>query len=104
MEQYFHTAEKASTIELAGFDEKLDRREAILSQIAALEQEQNRIEQEVKLYMKEKERAVSGRYRVTWSNVESTRLDIKRIRQEQPEIYQDYAKVSSSRRFLVRVA
>lgn len=104
LEQYFHTAEKASTIELTGFDEKLDRREEILSQIAALEQEQNRIEQEVKLYMKEKERAVSGRYRVTWSNVESTRLDIKRIRQEQPELYQDYAKVSSSRRFLVRAA
>ena len=102
--QYFHTAEKASTVELTGFDEELDRREEIVAQIAALEQEQKRIEQEVKLYMKEKERAASGRYRVSWSNVESTRLDIKRIRQEQPEIYQDYAKVSSSRRFLVRAA
>lgn len=102
--QYFHTAEKASTIELTGFDEELDRREEILAQIAVLEQEQKRIEQEVKLHMKEKERAVSGRYRISWSNVESTRLDIKRIRQEKPEIYQDYAKVSSSRRFQVKAA
>ena len=102
--QYYHTAEKESMVELTGFDDKLDRREEILAQIAGLEQEQKRIEQEVKLCMKEKERAVSGRYRVSWSNVDSTRLDIKRIRQEQPEIYRDYAKVSSSRRFLVKAA
>ncbi len=104
LEQYFHTAKKESAIALTGFDEKLDRREEILAQIAGLEQEQSRIEQEVKLYMKENERAASGRYRVTWSSVESTRLDIGRIRREKPEVYRDYAKTSSTRRFLVRAA
>lgn len=104
LEQYFHTAEKASTIVLSGFDEKLEKREEILAQIALLEQEQHKIEQEVKLYMKEKECAVSDKYRVSWSNVESTRLDTKRIRQEKPEIYQDYAKVSTVRRFQIKAA
>ena len=51
LEQYFHMAQKAGTIELTGFDEKLCRREEILSQISVLQQEQSRIEQEVKLYM-----------------------------------------------------
>lgn len=104
LEQYFHTSKKASAIELVGFDERLDRREQILSQIGELQQEQNRIEQEIKLYMKENEMASSDRYRVSWSTVESTRLDTKRIKEEKPEFYQDYAKISSSRRFQVKAA
>ena len=104
LEQYFHMAQKAGTIELTGFDEKLCRREEILSQISELQQEQSKIEQEVKLYMQENEFAVSDNYRVSWSNVETTRLDTQRIKQERPEIYRDYAKVSLSRRFQIKAA
>lgn len=102
--QYFHTAREDSTIELVGFDEKLQRRDKILLQISELQQEQNRIEQEVKLYMKDNEFAANDRYRVSWSNVETTRLDTKRIRQEQPEVYRAYAAVSTSRRFQIKAA
>ncbi len=102
--QYFHHAGKGSVMELAGFDEKLGRREEILSQIAELQKEQNRIEQEVKMYMKDSELAASSRYRVSWANVESARLDVKRIRQERPELYEEYALVSASRRFQVKAA
>ncbi|MCH5256760.1 MAG: YqaJ viral recombinase family protein [Lachnospiraceae bacterium] len=104
LEKYFHTSRKASSIELVGFDEKLDRREEILSQIEELQQEQKQIEQEVKLYMKDNELASSSNYRVSWSSVETTRLDAKRIREEKPELYQNYAKVSSSRRFQIKAA
>ncbi|MDD3416095.1 MAG: YqaJ viral recombinase family protein [Lachnospiraceae bacterium] len=104
LEQYFHTARKASTIELVGFDEKLGRREEILLQIAKLQKEQSQIEQEVKLYIQDNEMATSDGYRVSWSNVETARLDTKRIKQEKPEIYQDYAKISTSRRFQVKAA
>ncbi len=51
IEQYFHTAKKASAIKLVGFDEKLNRREEILGFIAELQAEQKQIEQEVKLFM-----------------------------------------------------
>lgn len=54
--------------------------------------------------MQDNEMASSGKYRVTWGNVDSERLDVKRIRQERPEIYRDYAKTSTSRRFQVRAA
>ncbi|MCI9080086.1 MAG: endonuclease [Lachnospiraceae bacterium] len=102
--QYFHTAKKGSFIELSGFDEKLDRRAEITGQIAALQQEQAKIEQELKKYMGENETASSGRYKVSWSNVETVRLETKRIRMEQPQIYEDYSKVSVSRRLQIKAA
>ena len=104
LEQYFHISRKGSRIRLVGFDERLDRREQILSQIEELEKEQKQIEQEVKLYMKDNEAAFSDSYRISWSNVETTRLDTKRIKEEKPELYRDYAKVTSSRRFQVKAA
>lgn len=104
LDRYFHTSRKAGAIALVGFDEKLDRRAEILSQITELQKEQSQIEQEVKLYMQDNELAASGRYKVTWSSVETTRLDTKKMKEEQPGLYQDYAKVSTSRRFQVRAA
>lgn len=104
LERYFHSAKKANAIELVGFDEKLNRREEILGFIAELQEEQKQIEQEVKLFMQDNEIAVNNHYRVSWSNVDTTRLDTKRIKEECPEIYENYAKVSSSRRFQVKAA
>lgn len=101
---YFGTVRKGSSVSLLGFDEKLNRRAEILEEIDRLQKEQSRIEQEVKLYMKDNEFAASGRYRVSWSSVETTRLDTQRIKLEKPEIYRDYAKVSTSRRFQVKAA
>lgn len=104
LSQYYHTAKKASAIKLVGFDEKLRRREEILGFISALQEEQRQIEQEVKLFMGDNESASSECFRVSWGNVDSTRLDTKRMKEERPEIYLDYAKVSHSRRFEVKVA
>ena len=104
LEQYFHTARKASAIELIGFDEKLRRREEILGFISELQEEQKQIEQEVKLFMQDNELASSESFRVSWKNIDSKKLDTKRIREERPELYSDYGKVSHSRRFEVKVA
>lgn len=54
--------------------------------------------------MQDNEYAASDNYKVSWSNVESTRLDSKRIREEQPDIYKTYAKQSVSRRFQIKAA
>lgn len=102
--QYFHTARKGSTVRLVGFDEKLKRREEILRYISELQEEQKQIEQEVKLSMEDNESAESKCFRVLWKNVESTKLDAKRIREERPDLYEDYGKISHSRRFEVKVA
>lgn len=104
IKQYFHTAKKASSVRLVGFDEKLKRREEILDYISELQEEQKQIEQEVKLYMGDNEFANSENFCVSWKNIDSTKLDAKRIKSERPELYADYGKVSHSRRFEVRVA
>ena len=96
LNEYFHSARKGSSIKLDGFDDKLKRRAEIM--------EQGMIEQEVKLYMKDNEYASSGNYRISWSSVQSTRLDTKRMKEEQPDIYRDYAVQSVSCRFQIRVA
>ena len=104
LNEYFHSARKGSSIKLDGFDDKLKRRAEIMEQIEQLKQEQGMIEQEVKLYMKDNEYASSGNYRISWSSVQSTRLDTKRMKEEQPDIYRVYAVQSVSRRFQVRAA
>ncbi len=104
IEQYFHTAKKASAIKLVGFDEKLNRREEILGFIAELQAEQKQIEQEVKLFMGDNQYATSDHYRVSWGNIDSIRLDSQRIKTEKPEIYADYGKASHYRRFEVKAA
>lgn len=104
IQQYFHTAKKASVIDLVGFDEKLRRREEILDFISELQEEQKQIEQEVKLYMQDNEFASSECFQVSWKNIDATKLDTIRIKSEKPEIYADYAKVSSYRKFVVKAA
>ena len=104
LQQYFHTARKGHAVELQGFDGKLSRREEILSQMEALEKERSQIEQEVKLEMKEHELAASGKYRISWRNVDTARFDTERFKQEEPELYNSYTKVSTSRRFQVKAA
>lgn len=104
LEQYFRISRKDSAIPLIGFDGKLERRAELDELIGRLEQEQKQIDQEIKLYMKENEIAFNDHYRVTWSNVNSARLDTKRIKAERPDIYQDFLNVATSRRFTVKVA
>ena len=102
--QYFHTVKKESEIALEGFDEKLGRREEILAQMEKLEEEKRKIEQEVKLFMRDNEKASSEKYCVSWSSVDTARFDTKRFKEDRPELYKDYAKISSSRRFQVKAA
>ena len=72
--------------------------------ISELQAEQKQIEQEVKLFMQDNELASSDSFRVSWKNIDATKLDTKRIKEECPELYADYGKVSHSRRFEVKAA
>lgn len=104
LSQYFGMAKKDSAIELVGFDARLERRDAIIQEVAKLQKEQSLIEQEIKMYMEDNETAVSDHYKVSWSNVDSTRFDIKRFKMEKPELYKEYAMTSTSRRFQIKAA
>jgi len=104
LNEYFYIAKKDTVIELHGFDEKLKRREEVLELKEKLEVEQRQIEQEIKQYMENSEYAYSDNYRVSWSNVDTARVDTKRMKEEEPELYNKFLKVSHSRRFTVKAA
>lgn len=92
------------SIPLTGFDEKLRRRQELLAVMERMDTEKKQIEQELKLYLGEAELAENERYRVSWKSVSSNRLDEKRLKEEEPEIYEKYKKETVSRRFSVRAA
>lgn len=102
--QYFGKSGKGTEMLLTGFDEQLQRRSEIESQLQKLEKEKNQIDQTIKLYMGKNEVAYNDSFRVSWTSVESSRIDTKRLKEEQPEIYDKYLKASVSRRFRVTAA
>lgn len=92
------------TIPLTGFDEKLARRQELEERMNKMTAEKKQIEQELKLYLGEAEAAENARYRVSWKPVSSQRLDEKRLKEERPEVYEKYKKVSEYRRLVVKAA
>lgn len=94
-----------SRIELDGsFNEELERREQILELIDELEKEQEQIEQEIKLAMADNEFGFTDRFKVSWKNVSSSRLDSKRLKLEHPDMYEEYTRESITRRFQIKAA
>ena len=91
-------------IPLNGFDEKLKRRQELVDLMQKMETEKKQIEQELKMYIGDAQMAENERYRVSWKSVYSNRIDEKRLKEEQPEIYEKYRKLIASRRFTVKVA
>ena len=89
---------------LKGFNKKLERRQELADRMSALETEKRLIEQELKLYLGEAESAENEKYRVSWKSVSSSRLDEKRLKEEKPEVYNQYQKTILSRRFTVKAA
>lgn len=46
----------------------------------------------------------AGQFKVTYKEVTSTRIDTTALRKELPEIWQEYGKTTTTRRFSVAVA
>ena len=95
---------RKDAIPLIGFDEKLKHREELVSQIESLEAEQKQIEQEIKMYMADNEAAYADGYRISWASVESVRIDVKRLKAENPEIYKSFSNTTTARRLTIKAA
>ena len=105
LEEYFHRFKKTETRELsAAMETKLNRRQDISEKMKQLEREKTQIEQEVKVFMDGCGEANSEHYRVVWQEIASECSDIKRLKQEKPEVYREYVQSRKSSRFTVKVA
>ena len=58
-------------------------------------------EQQVKLQMQDAAYGTAPGYKVSWVSSESKRVDSQRLRKEQPDIFNQYSKNVSSRRFTI---
>ena len=102
--EFFRESEAGRSVPLTGFEDRLRQRQKLTEQVEELEQEKRQIEQEIKLHMGEAELAENEEFRVLWKSVHSSRLDEKRLKEEQPEVYEKYKKTISSRRFQIKAA
>lgn len=102
LSKYYGSSEPEKSISLVGFDEKLKRRAEISELQDKLEKEKKQIEQEVKVYMEDAEKADSDRFSVSWKSVVSNRVDSKKLKSDYPDIYKECVKASESRRFTVK--
>lgn len=102
LSKYYKNSEPDKAISLIGFDEKLKRRAEIAELQDKLDREKKQIEQEVKIYMEDAEKADSDHYSVSWKSVSSNRVDSKKLKADYPDIYKKCVKASEGRRFTVK--
>lgn len=102
--EFYRESEEGKSVSLTGFEDRLRQRQRLTEQVEELEQEKRQIEQEIKLHMGEAEMAENEEFRVLWKSVHSSHLDEKRLKAEQPEVYEKYKKTISSRRFQIKAA
>ena len=64
------------------------------------------IQEEVKAHMtaENTDTLTAGQFKVTWKEVTSTRIDTTALRKDLPEIWQEYGKTTTTRRFNVALA
>lgn len=96
---YFKGQEN-KTIKLSGYKEILDRRADLDKLIKKMEKEKKEIDQKIKMEMQDATVALEAGYKISWSNFEQNKLDTKKLKEEKPDIYKEYCKSSTNRRFI----
>ena len=100
-EAYMDTVSEAVILS-DDLQETLSRYDEIVSSISKLKSEKDLIEHSIMSLMKENEVAYVKNRKITWKKSERTSLDTKRLREEEPDIYEKYSKVSSIRMFKIK--
>ena len=85
---------------------KLNELSELRQMIDELTAEADAIQDEIKAHMTDAntDTITAGHYRVTYKSVTSTRIDTAALRKDLPEIWQEYGKTSTTRRFSVALA
>lgn len=78
-----------------------DEYEKLSQQLKELEKAKNAAANRLKGYLKEAETGKVGDREVTWKQVNKSTVDTKRLKTEQPEVYDNFLKQISYRRLLV---
>lgn len=101
-EMYKHANDEVTVALENGAVDLIKRREDAIANIKVWENEKNLVENQLKQMMGEGVVGNVDRYTVKWKPIESTRIDSKRLKAEQPDIYAQYSNTTSYRRFDVK--
>ena len=82
--------------------DSLSKHDEIVDSINKLKNEKDRFEHTIMSLMKVNDTAYIKDRIVTWKKTTRSSLDTKRLKEEEPEIYSKYIKVSSSRVFKIK--
>lgn len=104
LNQLYPVSSPATEIILDDKQAGLVQRLVAAKEDAALAAEQvKRYENELKSIMGENELAIhNGEILLSWKSNDTSRIDSKRLKKEQPDLYEKYVNITSSRRFLVK--
>lgn len=100
-EAYMDTVSEAVVLS-DDLHESLSRYDEIADSISKLKSEKDIIEHSIMSLMKENEIAYVKNRKITWKKSVRTSLDTKSLKEEEPEIYKKYSKISSSRMFKIK--
>ncbi|WGT40106.1 YqaJ viral recombinase family protein [Lysinibacillus sp. 1 U-2021] len=78
--------------------------ESLKAEEKQLELQRKEYENQLKMMLGESAEGHSDRFKVTYKTIASSRLDSKRLKEEQPAIYEKYIKESLSRRLSIKEA
>ena len=97
----YFKSDNAKTVQLQGYNKLLQRRMELDELIKKMETEKASIEQKIKMELGDAAYGMTEDFKVSWSFFEQNRLDTKKLKEEHPDIYKEYCKVSSGRKFTV---
>ena len=94
-----YTSSREQTLDLSGLAGRMARYNDIELLVSSLKMEQEMIKQEIQLQMGEADTALVGNRKVTWKPQKGrSSLDSKKLREELPDVYERYVKVSNPTR------
>lgn len=84
------------------YKEKIEKYLSLKKQIKELEQETRTLENSLKLEIGDNEAGYIDNFLINWKSYSKTSIDSKKLKEEQPEIYNKYSKKSKYRKFEIK--
>ena len=95
--KYAKSINQEIPLERSNIDQDIERINTIKTLTKELEAEKKLLEQTIKKDMAENEKAVTQNYFITWKPQTTRRIDTKRLKEEDPDLYEKYSKITTSR-------
>lgn len=91
-----------NSVDLNGFSDLLAERQELDEQIKKLTCQKNQIDQKIKLELKTNPYGFSENFKVSWKETNQTKFDVSKFKNKHPELYNNFLKTTSTRRFLIK--